>query len=63
MISFDDKSSLSRKLRIPQTLREIGIQEEMIPTLAKQAFTDVCTAGNPREVTVEDIINLYKQAY
>lgn len=59
----DAVKELSRKLRIPQTLREIGIQEEMIPTLAKQAFTDVCTAGNPREVTVEDIINLYKQAY
>ena len=59
----DAVKELSRKLRIPQTLREIGIQEEMIPTLAKQAFNDVCTAGNPREVTVEDIINLYKQAY
>ena len=56
-------SNLSRKLGIPQTLREIGIPEEMIPTLAKQAINDVCTPGNPRDVTVEDIINIYKEAY
>ena len=54
---------LSQKLRIPQTLREIGIKEEMIPTLADQAIKDVCTGGNPREVTVDDIISLYKQAF
>ena len=35
----------------------------MIPTLANQAINDICTAGNPREVTVEDIISLYKEAY
>ena len=54
---------LSVSLGIPQTLREIGIPEEMIPTLAKQAIEDVCTPGNPRKVTVDDIINLYKEAY
>lgn len=55
--------NLSIQLKIPQTLKEIGITKEMIPTLAKQAINDVCTAGNPRDVTVEDIINIYEQAY
>lgn len=59
----DAVSELSKKLNIPQTLREIGIPEEMIPTLAKQAINDACTPGNPREVTVEDIISIYKEAY
>ena len=54
---------LSKKLNIPQTLKEIGIPEEMLPTLANQAINDPCTPGNPREVTVEDIINIYKAAY
>ncbi len=54
---------LSRKLNIPQTLREIGIPEEMLPTLANQAINDACTPGNPRDVTVEDIISIYKEAY
>lgn len=54
---------LSKKLGIPQTLSEIGVPEEMIPTLAMQAVKDACTPGNPREVTKEDIIKIYKEAY
>jgi lactaldehyde reductase len=56
-------TELSKKLGIPQTLREIGIPEDQIPTLANQAINDLCTPGNPREVTVEDIIAIYKEAY
>ena len=54
---------LSIKLGIPQTLREIGIPQEMISSLANQAINDPCTPGNPRDVTVEDIISIYKEAY
>lgn len=56
-------ADLSKRLGIPQTLREIGIPEEMIPTLANQAIDDACTPGNPREVSVDDIIEIYKEAY
>ena len=59
----DAVRELSVKLNIPQTLKEIGVTEEMIPTLAKQAINDACTPGNPREVTVEDIISIYQDAY
>ena len=59
----DAVKELSRKLGIPQTLREVGIPEEMIPALASQAINDPCTPGNPREVTVDDLIALYKEAY
>ena len=54
---------LSLKLDIPQTLKEIGVPKEMIPQLAQQAINDACTPGNPREVTVEDIIAIYEEAY
>lgn len=54
---------LSKELDIPQTLREIGVPKEMIPQLAQQAINDACTPGNPREVTVEDIIAIYEEAY
>lgn len=52
---------LAIEVGIPQHLTEIGINEEDIPALAEQAITDVCTPGNPREVTKEDIIELYKK--
>lgn len=59
----DAVAELSKKLHIPQTLKEIGIPQEMLPTLAEQALNDACTPGNPREVTKEDILALYKEAY
>ena len=52
---------LAIEVGIPQHLTEIGIKEEDIPALAEQAISDVCTPGNPREVTLEDIIALYKK--
>lgn len=54
---------LSVSLGIPQTLREIGIPEAALSQLAKDAFADVCTGGNPREITEADILELYKIAY
>ena len=54
---------LSRKLNIPQTLREVGIPEDKLRTLAEQAINDPCTPGNPREVTVDDIERIYREAY
>lgn len=59
----DAVADLSRRLGIPQTLRELEIPEDMLPQLANQAINDACTPGNPREVTVDDIINIYKAAY
>lgn len=53
-------ANLSRIVGIPEHLSELGIHEEDIPALAEQAINDVCTPGNPREVTKNDIINIYK---
>ncbi len=59
----DAVKELSVKLHIPQTLKEIGIPKEMLPTLAEQALNDVCTGGNPKKVTKEDILAIYQEAY
>ena len=53
--------NLSRLVGIPTHLSELGITEKDIDALADQAITDVCTPGNPREVTRDDIVALYKQ--
>ena len=55
--------NLAKEVEIPKTLKEIGIPYEALETLANQAYNDVCTGGNPREVTKEDILALYKEAY
>ncbi len=45
---------------IPQNLRELGVKEEDIPQIAADAYRDVCTPGNPRETTLEEISELYR---
>ncbi|WP_297063034.1 lactaldehyde reductase [uncultured Duncaniella sp.] len=55
----DAVKALSIKVGIPQHLSEIGIKESDIETLSEQAIADVCTPGNPRDVTIEDIKALY----
>ncbi len=54
---------LSLDLKIPQRLRDIGIPEEALEQLSKDAFADVCTGGNPREVSEEILLGLYRKAY
>ncbi len=52
--------NLSRRVGIPTHLSDLGITEADIDALADQAIADVCTPGNPREVTRDDIVALYK---
>ncbi|MDE5828927.1 MAG: lactaldehyde reductase [Duncaniella sp.] len=52
---------LAIKVGIPQHLTDLGITADNIPALAAQAFEDVCTPGNPRDVTLEEIVELYNK--
>lgn len=58
--AVDSVRALAVKVGIPQHLSELGISEKDIPALAEQALADVCTPGNPRDVTLDEIIALYK---
>ncbi|WP_218950319.1 lactaldehyde reductase [Streptobacillus felis] len=51
---------LSKDVGIPATISELGVKMEDIPKIAQDAFNDVCAPGNPREATLEEIIELYK---
>ena len=59
--AVDAVKALSIRVGIPQTLTELGIKESDIPALAAQAIADVCTPGNPRDVTEAKIVELYKK--
>lgn len=59
----DAVKDLAIRVGIPQTLKEIGIKREDLPKLAHQALNDVCTGGNPRKVTENDLLALYEGAY
>ncbi|MFS1089936.1 lactaldehyde reductase [Enterococcus faecium] len=51
---------LSKAVGIPETISKLGVKEADIPAIAEDALRDVCTPGNPRETTVEEIIALYQ---
>ena len=59
--AVDAVKSLSIKVGIPQHLSELGIKESDLPKLADSAIADVCTPGNPREVTRDIILDLYRK--
>ena len=61
--AIDAVRQLSLDVNIPQTLKEIGVQEEDLPALAEAAMADVCTGGNPRPCTFELVLEVYKKAF
>ena len=61
--AVDAVKALAVEVHIPQHLSEIGVPESGLPTLAQAAFNDVCTPGNPRTATVEEILEVYKKAF
>lgn len=61
--AVDAVVALSQKIGIPQKLNEIGAKEEDLEKLAKLAYNDVCTPGNPRDTSVEEILEIYKKAF
>lgn len=54
---------LETKLGVPQHLSELNVRKEDFEVLASKALKDPCTGGNPREVKLEDIMELLERAY
>lgn len=55
-------SELSKSVGITQTVKDTGCKEEDFELLADKAMEDPCKPGNPRDVSKEDFINLYRAA-
>ena len=54
---------LEKTLKVPMTLKELNVSPDSFEEMAEKALIDPCTGGNPREVTKEDIIELFNRAY
>jgi lactaldehyde reductase len=55
----DAVKQLAEDVGIPTTLKGI-VNEEDIPALSKDAYADACRPGNPRDVSEEEIAELYR---
>lgn len=58
---------LNKKLSIPRTIQEFGINEaeflEKLPNIAELAVGDACTGSNPREINPAQMAELLKCCY
>ncbi|NLS12211.1 iron-containing alcohol dehydrogenase [Vibrio sp. SM6] len=59
---IEEIQKLNDDLNIPRTLSEVGVKAELIEEMAKDAMKSGNVLCNPRETTLEDMIELYKQA-
>ena len=55
-------SELSKAVGVTMTVKDTGCKEEDIEMLADKAMEDPCKPGNPRDVSKEDFVNLYRAA-
>ena len=55
-------SELSKAVGITTTIKDYGAKEEDFEMLAEKAMNDPCKPGNPRDVSKEDFIELYRRA-
>ena len=56
-------SELAKSVGVTQTVKDVGGREEDFEMLAEKAMQDPCKPGNPRDVTKEDFVELFRQAY
>ena len=58
---------LNRELGIPARVKDMGIDEveynKIISEMAETALNDICTSGNIRKVSVEDLENIFRKVF
>ncbi|MFM0670163.1 iron-containing alcohol dehydrogenase [Paraburkholderia sediminicola] len=61
---IDQLQALSRELGVAQRLRDVGIPEDALATLASDAMRQTrLLVNNPREVTEQDALAIYQAAF
>lgn len=60
----DRMEALSRACGLPQRLRDVGVAEEALPMLARDAMNQTrLLVNNPRPMTEEDALAIYRAAF
>jgi alcohol dehydrogenase class IV len=60
----DALAALSARCGLPQRLREAGVPEDVLPTLARDAMNQTrLLPNNPRAVTEADALAIYRAAW
>ena len=54
--------TLSVAVGIPVGLKELGVEEDKIRTMAELALVDPCAGGSPRDMSLEEAMQIYLEA-
>jgi len=60
--AIDAIKKLSAAIGIPPNLTVLGVKEQDLKTMAENAKKDVCQLMNPRTATLEQVIDIFKNA-
>jgi 1,3-propanediol dehydrogenase len=61
-LSIGAVKELIRDIGLAKGLSQIGLQEEFIPLLSRNALKDACLVTNPRSATFDDIVAIFHKA-
>ncbi|GAB6099715.1 L-threonine dehydrogenase [Halanaerocella petrolearia] len=61
-LALEAIEELAEDIGIPSGLEGLGVKAEDLEKMSKNALEDVCKGTNPREVTLEETIEIYKNA-
>ncbi len=61
-VALEAIQTLSEDIGIPSGLTELGVKEEDLKIMAENAQKDACGLTNPRCPTLQDVIQIYKNA-
>ena len=61
---IDELAALNERCGLPSRLRDAGVPEAMLPTLASDAMLQQrLLVNNPREMTEADVLAIYEEAF
>lgn len=61
-VAIESIQQLSADVGIPSGLTKLGVKEEDLKTMAQNAMKDATHLTNPRKATLDDVIQIYKNA-
>ena len=60
---IDFINQLCRNLKIPKSLKEMGVKEDQFHLISQMAIKDPTASGNPRKMTLENTLKLLQNCY
>lgn len=60
---IEEIKKLNEELKIPKSLSEVGVKENMIQEMAKDAMKSGNVLVNPRDTSLDDMVELFKKAF